>query len=390
MMSMKRCLALFAAIALILALAACGGKKVPVTSTPTPTASAAAETTPPTASDPGQKSPENVGISFIMQEYHEDGDIIEIPYFVYDGAKDEVLDSMNRLFNQDLKTRYDEFVADPGNYEWMEIRTYPFTSEQYVQVVVTSVKYSVSPDTLWSGTVESVNYDKANNKWIRFSDLGIKEDYVITEATRLYLAENKGADINSMKITGFLIRPQGGLKGDFTEILLEANASMDGAEPNITFYAYCPDTEEFYHFNPEGVMPFSHVDMDQMEPPLYYDLQEQQIGGEPIADGVIYTGSQLEGDSGENMPPYEAVISLYDAVLKKAFSLGSDYNEEDPMYIACIDVMEIDGMECYRIEVNGVFGNKSYAVNYNYENQNIYEVSERESRLLGSIPDLGK
>lgn len=193
-----------------------------------------------------------------------------------------------------------------------------------------------------------------------------------------------------MKVAGFVIRPQGGLKGDFTEILLEVDASMDGEAYNIYFYSYCPDTDEFYQFNPAAVMPLSNADMDHMEPPLYYDLLEQQIGGEPIADGVIYTGAQLEGDPGENMPPLEAAGSLYVAVLKNTFSFGSDYSEEDPMYIACVDAMEIDGMECYLFEVGGSFDSKIYAVNYNYGNQNVYEVSGGESRLLGSIPDLSK
>ncbi|MDR2649618.1 MAG: hypothetical protein LBB94_07875 [Clostridiales bacterium] len=153
-------------------------------------ASAAVGTQPPTENNSGQENPENVRITFITQEYNEDGDIVEIPYFEYDGTKNDVIDGINRLFNQGLQMRYEEFNANPGSSEWIEIKTYPFTDERYVQVVITSNVFGVNLDYQWSGTVESVNYDKLNNKWILFSDLGIDEGDILAKVRKLYM-QNK-------------------------------------------------------------------------------------------------------------------------------------------------------------------------------------------------------
>ena len=216
-----------------------------------------------------QEIPENVRITFIMQEYYEGDDIVEIPHFEYDGAKNDVIDGINRLFNQGLRMRYEEFNANRSSYETMEIRTYPFTDERYAQVVVTSIKYSLYPDFRWSGTVESVNYDKFKINWIQFSDLGMKEDEILAEVRKFYMLENENAVIDSVKVTGFLLRLRGGETDYFTEILLEITANS-GVHPS--FYSYCPDTGEFYLFDPSAFLPFNHADMDHMEPPLYYDL----------------------------------------------------------------------------------------------------------------------
>ena len=390
---MKRTLITGAALFLALALCACAGggnpdtTPIPDTTSQTPGVSAATETQPPTENVSGEESPENVKITFITQEYYEGGDIVEIPYFEYDGAKNDVIDGINRLFNQGLQMRYEEFDANRSSYETWEIRTYPFTDERYVQVVITSILYSVYPDFQWSGTVESVNYDKWDNKWILFSDLGIEEDSIIAEVSRLYVLTNEGAVIedDGVKITGFLLRSQDGQSGNFTEILLEI-ATASGDRIHISFCSYCPETGEFYMFDPSAVMPFGHNDMDRMDPPLYYDLFEAQTGGEPLANGVIYTGSLLESDHGDNMSTYEAASGLYYRVLHEDY----EYSEENTVYIMCVDVMEIDGAECYLFEVSGpIFGNMAYAVNYDYDSQNIYEVSGGRSNLIGSILDLG-
>ncbi len=90
---------------------------------------------------------------------------------------------------------------------------------------------------------------------------------------------------------------------------------------------------------------------------------------EAIAEGVIFKGSLLEGDPGEYMSPYEAASGLYDLVLKERLNKGADYSDSEPMFITCVDVVEIEGKECYLLSVSGVFNTKAweYGVDYDYD-----------------------
>ena len=57
--------------------------------------------------------------------------------------------------------------------------------------------------------------------------------------------------------------------------------------------------------------------MDHMNPPLYYDHFEAQLGGEPIVDGVIYTGAVMASDPGDNLSALDAATALFHLVLQK-------------------------------------------------------------------------
>ena len=110
---------------------------------------------------------------------------------------------------------------------------------------------------------------------------------------------------------------------------------------------------------------------------------------EPIVNGVIFTGSLLQSDPGNNMTPYEAASRLYFLVLKDKLVNDTDYSREEPMFITCVDVTNINGEECYLLSVSGMFNTKAweFAVNYDYNRQNIYLLSETGSNLLGSFLD---
>lgn len=112
---------------------------------------------------------------------------------------------------------------------------------------------------------------------------------------------------------------------------------------------------------------------------------------EPIAEGVIFKGSLLRSDPGDNMPSYEAASGLYNLVLKNELTKGKDYSKEKPMYITCVDITNIDGHECYVLSVSGAFNTKAweYAVDYNYDRQYVYLMSEAGNKSLGSLLDLG-
>ena len=118
---------------------------------------------------------------------------------------------------------------------------------------------------------------------------------------------------------------------------------------------------------------------------LVGDVQDEQTGNVAIANGAFFSDLMQIGDHGDNMSPFEAASGLYYRVLSERF----DISEENHVYITRTDIKEIDGMECYLFEVYGSFGLVYYAVNYDYGNQNVYEVSGDRSNLIGSILDLG-
>lgn len=112
---------------------------------------------------------------------------------------------------------------------------------------------------------------------------------------------------------------------------------------------------------------------------------------EPIAEGVIFAGSLLKSDPGENMTPYEAASGLYEHILSDKLVLGTDYSAQLPMYITCVDVVNIDGKECYLLSVSGMFNTKAweYAVDYDYGSQYVYLLSEMGPQYLGSFLTIG-
>lgn len=110
----------------------------------------------------------------------------------------------------------------------------------------------------------------------------------------------------------------------------------------------------------------------------------------PITEGV-FTNSLLESDAGDNLIPYDAACGLFNFVLKDKLVQGADYSVKEPMYITCVDVIDIDGEECYLFSVSGVFNTKAweYAVGCG-DKQSVYLMSEAGNELLGSLLDLGR
>jgi hypothetical protein len=106
-----------------------------------------------------------------------------------------------------------------------------------------------------------------------------------------------------------------------------------------------------------------------------------------IVEGVIFGGSLLKSDPGNNMTPYEAAKGLYDLVLKEKLVKGTDYSKEKPVYITCVDVTDVNGRECYLLSVSGTFNTKAweYAVDYDYSRQDVYLMSEVGNQPLGSL-----
>lgn len=115
------------------------------------------------------------------------------------------------------------------------------------------------------------------------------------------------------------------------------------------------------------------------------------IADELIVEGV-FTNSLLKSDPGDNLTPFDAANGLFNLVLKEKLIKGADYSKEQPMFITCVDVINIDEKECYLFSVSGVFNTKAweYAVDYDLESQNVYLISDTGNQLVGSLLDLGR
>ncbi|MGI6694663.1 MAG: hypothetical protein ACOX6O_00270 [Christensenellales bacterium] len=160
------------------------------------------------------------------------------------------------------------------------------------------------------------------------------------------------------------------------------------------------DDEECYLLSVSGVFNTKAweyavgYNYDSQNVYLISETGNQLLGSlldEQIAEGV-FTNSLLESAPEGSITPYEAASGLYNLVLKDKLSQGTDYSTEQPMFITCVDVINIDGEECYLLSVIGEFNTKAweYAVGYNYDSQNVYLISESGNQLLGSLLELGQ
>jgi hypothetical protein len=266
------------------ALASCAPasktKQPPADSAPQteqPSATPAPQTERPTGGEQPSDAPEaglKVKITFMTQEY--DGDnVVEIPYFEYDGAKSETPDSINRAYNQGLQRWYADFTESAAEGEFVEIRSYPFTSRDYLQVVTT---YCAFPTYGTDGDLISVNYDAVNDKWISLSDAmesaGLDNETMSQNAGRLFKPEFDGQVLKGVGATGFLIH-DGGAAGKYIRFLLEITTANEGGDIWKAFYSYTPALDELYRMNSQCL--FDPAEPDQMEPPLAY--QRMESGG---------------------------------------------------------------------------------------------------------------
>lgn len=216
-------------------------------------------------------APENPRIGFMTQEYIGDN-IAEIPYIEYDGETNPEIESINRSLNQGIQQVYDGFMETADEDAWIEIKSYPFTSERFLQAVVTHVVY---PTYGTDGDMLSVNYDKVSEVWLsteaalEYAELRAED--LVHNVTGLFEPEYPSQSVGEVKVSGFLVHeyPEE-IDGDslFIEFLLEITVENSEAEPWKSFYSYTPRLESLFRLNSSCL--FDPFDMDQADPPLFY------------------------------------------------------------------------------------------------------------------------
>jgi hypothetical protein len=207
-------------------------------------------------------------ITFITQEYEGDN-IAEIPCIEYPWERDAEIDAINRSLNQGIQRVYEDFKASSEEPYWMEIRSYPFTSSDYLQVVVTSIEY---PNYGTDGDLFSINYDKNQGKWLTVDDAlkmeKINSGTLMHNVGELFEPEVPTQSLGEVKIAGFLLR--GAQLGYYTEFLLEITVENSAAQPWKSYFSYTPQLDRLFKMDSRCL--FDPSEPDQMDPPLSYSF----------------------------------------------------------------------------------------------------------------------
>jgi hypothetical protein len=258
------------------------------------------------------------GIMVITQEYIGDN-IAEILMLKYDGSQPEFeqynwknpeIEMINLTIKSGIQQMYNDFMNDRANggddfYDWIEIKSYPFTSENYVQIVTTSIIY---PTYGTDGDITSYNFDKNKNKWITLDDAmkewGLTKETITENVKKLYVPEDPSTYIKEVTPTGFLMRYA---TDPYIIFLLEVTTDNPESIEWKSFYAYEPNVltrqlDEFYKLNNNCL--FDPYDMDIMEPPLSY----QKYMDENMGMGAMQVMDLLNGALGERMKDGFAIV----------------------------------------------------------------------------------
>jgi hypothetical protein len=242
-------------------------------------------------------------IDFQIQEYG-DGQYgsgpVEVPIFAYDGAqpaldqfdhKNPELEAINMTIATDLLDPLNALLGgaeesgatsdDTGDDQsWAEIRSYPFTSEEYLQVVST---LAVFPNYGDDGEVFSWVFDRKANKWVEsetvYAAAGLTADALLVAAREAYVPEAAGETVLSVEPAAFRYRAEE--DGTYSpEFLLEAQIDNPAGDPwrGLFGYAHSADGGSvMWHLNPNSL--FDPAELDTTDPPLAYARGGDAEGG---------------------------------------------------------------------------------------------------------------
>lgn len=213
---------------LIMALAAlavgCGEQNASSGQVSQISTSTSSATTPDSSSvTPAAKAP-----SLELAEDIKEGDtVVQIPKFVAEGSNPAV-DTLNAEIQKNQGEVYGEWKDSQDSVRDLEIKSYLFTSEDYVQAVVTQLEL---PTYGTQGDVFSYHYDVKEQKTVALADalakLNLTEDDVLTQFQAAYRPESSVGTIDKAEIQGFRIL------GDSLECYLKVyfvNPNVSGEE----------------------------------------------------------------------------------------------------------------------------------------------------------------
>jgi hypothetical protein len=213
-----------------------------------------------------ERSGQNIGeIAMIAYDSHS-------PALASNGGKNPEIEKINDAIRNGALRRYNAFRAKNGN-GWVEAKSYPFTSERYLQIVMTYVEH---PSRGSDGEIFSYNFDKQENLAISLETV-LKEQGLdgegafLKKAKSLFRPQAKGLKMAFAVPKGFLV-PKG---GGAAEILFEGTLAKAGESPWVHFFCMSLAKGEVRQLNSEILFP--PQEMDRTSPPLFYEAGDVEI-----------------------------------------------------------------------------------------------------------------
>ncbi|HKM20836.1 MAG TPA: hypothetical protein VJZ01_02200, partial [Lachnospiraceae bacterium] len=239
-----------------------------------------------------------------MTQEYTGNNIAEILMISYDGEENTEIESFNNTINFGIQQIYYNFIESADSDSWIEIRSYPFSSDNYLQIVTTCCTY---PNYGTDGDLYSYNFDLKENRFLSIDDiledLQLDRDSIADTVRGLLEDENNdGATAKDVNVAGFLIIQ--GPSDPLIQLLLQVELEAPGGDPWNSFFGYTPELGELLPLNSECL--FDPSDIDQMDPPLSYQtdilpysftpeiaidtsgLEELTLGCEYMFGGMVY------------------------------------------------------------------------------------------------------
>lgn len=223
-------------------------------------------TTVATASDgTTAESNNSVAISVITQQY-DDATTAEILQFT--GAEVSLNERIKAELINVYNTHIQNLASDPEYAGTLEIKSYPFSNENYLQIVSTLCEFPVYGT---DGQIYSYNYDIKNNTAITLDEIVAK--YNITDQDLLqsistkFKPESETRQITLIEPAAFRI-----ISDDEAEIYVYVHSDDPNSTPDSRIWKYNTKSKGCSQYN--GTTLFSADVPDQMEPPLLYQQNQ--------------------------------------------------------------------------------------------------------------------
>jgi hypothetical protein len=260
---------------------------------PPPAGAGAATQAPPSfadaAADAAANQIDNTATGIVPREQvYDGGHIIEVLQLAYDGqqpalaatdGRNPVIDEINDNIEA---TVYGDYDTASGPDSWADIRSYPFTSAEYLQIVTTGIVY---PTYGTEGNVQSWVFDRQANVWVQpeqvYAEAGLVGDALTEAVTAAFVPDSDAESVSGVEPSGF--RYVQGPDGWIPEFLLKITVANAQAEPWDGLFAYQPADAAgpaLIKLNAECL--FDPADMDTMDRPLMY----ARGGGAEDAEGT--------------------------------------------------------------------------------------------------------
>jgi len=208
-------------------------------------------------------------ITAVIQKY-EGENVVEI--LALKGAENDFgVELFNNFVDFIVGDFYRKYEKNKDSDSWVDIRSYPFTSDDWLQIVTTLNEFPIYGT---DGEIVSFNYDRKNKRYLTMVDMMALQGFDIktleAKVKQHFIPGYPGQTIDNVKGKGFLVMPGGDVL-----ILIEADVDTPGADEWTYFFAYSLNDDQ----DDDGIPnPLTRLNnkrrlfggnlVDKMNPPL--------------------------------------------------------------------------------------------------------------------------